>query len=217
MEYLEQTYSSHGHAVVFIYCNYKERTQQTCHNLILSLIRQLIDRGSPIPDSLRSLYDRSKNEEKPPTRSELLELLNTVVSKFSSTFFVIDALDKSNESDGARSMLASGLRELLPDARFLYTSRRLSEIERHFEGCSHLEIRASDGDIRRYLESRISDEPRLSKHTVADSSLLPVILDTIVQKSDGMSVDSLSLLRYLRLKSGGWLGLEVKTTLVLVF
>lgn len=188
-----QNQSSRTDAVAFVYCNYKERAQQTSDHLISSLVRQLLDRRSAIPDQLHSLYDRSKHQDRRPSGSELLELLSTVASKFSSLFFVIDALDECSESDGARSTLLSGLRKLLPAACFLYTSRYLSEIEHQLEGCSRLEIRARDGDIRRYAKGRIPDEPRLAKHITADSGLLGLLLKTIVGRSDGMSVTSISV------------------------
>ena len=101
-------------------------------------------------------------------------------------FLVIDALDESREDDRTRSTLTTKLRELLPNVRFLYTSRRLTQFALVFEGCFHLEIRATNEDIRRHLESRISGEPRLSKHIAADPSLLQLISDTVVEKSDGM-------------------------------
>lgn len=186
VEHIDSYCSSHTDAVAYIYCNYKERVQQTCKNLINSLIQQLIQRGSLIPEALRSLYDQSRNQGRPPLQAELLDILYQVVSGVSTVFFVIDALDESREDDGTRSMLTTKLRELLPNARFVYTSRRLTEIERQFEGCFHLEIRATNEDIRRHLESRISEEPRLSKHIAADPSLLQLISNSIVAKSDGM-------------------------------
>ena len=186
VENLEQAHSGLANAIGFIYCNYKERAQQSGDNLISSLIRQLIDRGSSFPDELRSLYNRNRNQARRPSRSELLELLSNVASAFSSLFIVIDALDECDNNDGTRSMLTSGLMKTLPDARFLYTSRRLRDIEHSFAGCSQLEIRANGLDVRRYIESRISDEPRLAKHTTADPRLLRQILDTVVQRSDGM-------------------------------
>ncbi|KAG6986548.1 hypothetical protein G7Y79_00078g100020 [Physcia stellaris] len=155
-------------------------------DLISSLIQQLLQRGSPMPEALRSLYDQNKEQGRPPLEAELLDLLNQVLSHFSTVFFVIDALDESREDDGTRNTLITKLRELLPNVRFLYTSRRLTEIERQFEGCFHLEIRATNEDIRRHLESRISEEPRLLKHIAADPSLLQLISETVVGKSDGM-------------------------------
>lgn len=188
VEHLGVYCRSYTAAVAYIYCNYKERVHQTCKDLISSLIQQLIQQGSPIPEALRSLYDQNKKQGRPPLEAELLDLLKQVVSDFSTVFFVIDALDESREDDGTRNTLMMKLRELLPNVRFLYTSRRLTEIERQFEGCFHLEIRATNEDIRRHLESRMSEEPRLSKHIAADPSLLQLISETVVGKCDGMSV-----------------------------
>ena len=158
VEHLDEYCERHTTAVAFIYCNYKERVHQTRRNLISSLVQQLIQRGSPIPETLRSFYDQNK-KGRPPLEAELPNLLYQVVSNFSTVFFVVDALDESREDDGTRSTLTRKLRELLPNVRILYTSRRLTDIERQFEGCLHLEIRATNEDIQRHLESRIFGEP----------------------------------------------------------
>ncbi|KAL8702560.1 MAG: hypothetical protein Q9201_004277 [Fulgogasparrea decipioides] len=94
VEALAQIPTSRDYAFAFMYCNYKERAQQTFENLISSLIRQLVDRDSSIPDELRLLYQSHKKHETRPNRSELLRLLNTVASGYASLFFVIDALDE---------------------------------------------------------------------------------------------------------------------------
>ena len=184
VEYLQRTLPSNVSAVAYIYCNYKERVQQTPNDLISSLIRQLAEQGRSIPGDLVLLYQRHAPSGTRPSASELQKLLVSGASMFSSLSLIIDALDECSET--SRSALGSSLRSILPNARFLYTSRLLNDIERMFEGYPRLEIRASDSDVRQYISDRILHETRLARHIEADSSLKEVISDVIVRKSDGM-------------------------------
>ena len=186
IKHLQRTFDTRDNAVIFLYCNYKERAQQTANNLIASLIRQLEERHSSITDDLQSLYNRHAKHGTRPSRSELLEHLSTIASKFPSLAIVIDALDECNATDGTTRVLSVDLRDILHTARFLFTSRPLIEIERGFDGCSRLEIRANNDDIRQYISHRLLREARLAKHIEADKNLAEVISDTITRKSDGM-------------------------------
>ena len=180
-------------ALGFIYCNYKERAHQNFNSLVSNLVTQLMPLDESIPDQLRSLHQRHTKQGTRPSRSELLALLQSTTENMNSLYIVIDALDECDDTDGTRSSLISDVPALLPAARFLFTSRPLKDIERHFEGYPCLEIRASDDDIRRFIVSRTARETRLAKHLAADQTLLPLISETIVNKSDGMSVLSLRL------------------------
>ena len=174
-------------AVAFIYCNYKERAQQTLTNLLSSLARQLIDRSNSIPETLRSSYSRHCKNGTRLSHIELLELLADIELGFSSLFIVIDALDECNSIDGTRSSLVSSLRKYLHNrTRLLFTSRPSGDIESLLDDCPQLEIRASERDIRCHVSSRLMSEPRLVKHVAADAGLLNEILDNIVARSDGM-------------------------------
>ncbi|KAL8787605.1 MAG: hypothetical protein Q9195_007693 [Heterodermia aff. obscurata] len=184
VDYLQRMRHDKVSAVAYIYCNYKERAQQTPNDLISSLVRHLVEQERSVPSDLVSLYQRHTRSNTRPSNSELQRLLVSTASRFPSFFIVIDALDECSET--SRSALGSSLPSILPGAQILYTSRRLNDIERIFEGCHRLEIRASDSDIRRYIFDRILHEPRLARHIEADSNLKEVISDVIVRKSDGM-------------------------------
>ena len=187
MDHLQATILDSKSAVAFIYCNYKERSQQTLTNLLSSVARQLIDRSNLIPDQLRSSYSQRTKDETRPSHQDLLELLADIGSGFSSIFLVIDALDECNPIDGTRTSLVSSLRKHLHQrTHLLITSRPSGDIESLFKDCPQLEIKSSEGDIRRYVSSRLMREPRLVNHVTTDAVFLNMILDTIVAKSDGM-------------------------------
>ena len=162
--------------------------------MISSLIRQLIHHSRTIPSELRRLYQRSLDLQIRPSRQELLSLLTTVGSKFSSLYIVIDALDECDNTEEIRSCLVSTLCEALPRACFLVTSRPVPDIEDQFKNRPRLEIKATDEDIRRYVSDQILRKPNLKKHIKADPDLRALMIGTISRKSDGMSVNLFSLI-----------------------
>lgn len=54
------------------------------------------------------------------------------------------------------------------------------------EKAALVEIRASDKDVKRYLEGRIESEGRLVRLVKADPALQATIVNTIVEKARGM-------------------------------
>ncbi|KAF8244499.1 hypothetical protein K440DRAFT_558746, partial [Wilcoxina mikolae CBS 423.85] len=68
----------------------------------------------------------------------------------------------------------------------LVTSQHIVTIESEFRNAAHVEIHASEKDVRRYLEGRIERESRLVRHVKADPGLKETIINTIVEKAKGM-------------------------------
>ncbi|KAL9584822.1 MAG: hypothetical protein Q9212_001889 [Teloschistes hypoglaucus] len=184
IDHLSQTVVDENHALAFVYCNYKERAQQTQNHLISSLINQLIASTGDFPSDLGPLYHRHSMKGTKPSQSELLSLLGSIASGFEYIFLVVDALDEYDDSEGIRDALIPTLCTAVPNACILVTSRPY--VNPQSSDISRLEIRASDHDIRLYLRNQILHQPRLKRHTQADPSLLTLIEDTIVTKSDGM-------------------------------
>ena len=107
---------------------------------------------------------------------------------------MIDALDECGDTEEIRSCLVSTLREALPRASFLVTSRFVPEIEQQFDNDPHLVIEATDEDIRRYISDQILRKPTLKRHIKADPNLKKLTIETIGLKSKGMSVNLFSLI-----------------------
>ena len=123
-----------------------------------------------------------------PTLAECANLLQSEVRGFSKIFIVIDALDDCPESNGTRMSFLMEIRKLQPNIHLLVTSRYIPSIEREFEKAARLEICASDGDVRKYLECRIASEPQLVRHVKMDPTLQDTIINALVEKAKGMYV-----------------------------
>ena len=188
VDHLQKTFSEPKFAIAFIYCNYKERDEQTVSNLVASLLQQLVQSSDSIPPAVQSIYEHHKRRRTRPNLVDFVRLLQTVVAQYSKFFLVIDALDECSETDQTRANLLMEIRKLPSNLHFLCTSRFLSDIEQMFKDAPRLEIRASNADVQKYLQAQIEKEGRLKRHIDSDPSLLKEIVDTIIGRVQGMFV-----------------------------
>jgi hypothetical protein len=185
--HLQNTFPEDDIGIAFIYCNYKEQGEQTLVNLIASLLQQVLQRR-PLPTKLHALYQHHTSKKTRPTVTECLELLRTELSGHSGAFLVVDALDECEVNNETRSVLLNNLLKLPTTTSLMVTSRHVPSIELQLDQSCRLEIRASDIDMRIYLERQIQRKERLKRHTQKDSSLIQAILEKVVKAAQGMSV-----------------------------
>ena len=175
-------------AVLFIYFNYKEQGQSTANVLGALLQQLLVQQSMDISDRVSELYHRLHLRKTRPSISEYSEALQSEISRFSSVFLVLDALDECLEEDGTRTELIAEIKKL-HTTRILITSRpHIMDIERDFEHTPRLDIHANDEDVRHYLTGRIKKLSRLKRCIDVDLALEEEITNTIVQNVKGMCV-----------------------------
>ena len=170
-------------SLAYIYCIYKEKDEQTDSNLISSIVQQLLQSHGFISDQMSLLYYHHAKRQTRPSFGEWSDLLQSEVRRHPKTYIIIDALDECSET--ARDTLLDEIRRL-SNTNLLVTSRPNLTIERDFEGAESIEIRASEEDVRKYLECRIPKERRLQRHVKEDPVLLNTIISTIVERAKGM-------------------------------
>jgi Cdc6-like AAA superfamily ATPase len=175
--------------IAYIYCNFREQRQQKAADLLASLLKQLIQEQRFVPESVKILYERYKDKRTRPSFDEISKELHSVVADYSRAFIVIDALDEYHTSYGDRWKLLSEIFNLQAKtgASFFATSRFIPEIRRKFEGSASIEIRASEDDVQRYLDGRMSKLPSFVSRS---SDLQEEIKTEIIKAVDGMYVPS---------------------------
>ena len=191
IDYIERRFYKDNVGIAFLYCNYKERDTQTTQTLIGSLVQQLVQRYPDVPSGLKVLYDdhsRNRQTPTPPTVPECLQLLKSQLVCCPTTFLVVDALDECD--DQTQSELCAELQDLPGSTHLLITSRDNPELEDQIRPSTRLEIRASNKDIEMYLEDRIEKAHRLNRLTQKDPELRPLVINTILEKAQGMYVTS---------------------------
>ncbi|KAJ6092624.1 ankyrin [Penicillium sp. IBT 16267x] len=149
-----QCSSNQSIGLAYIYCNFKLHNEQKVEDLLASILKQL---ASPVPESVTKLYEKHKDRRTRPSLNELSTTLQSVVETYERVFVVIDALDECQTTEDCRNVFLSQLFDLQENSavRLFATARPIPKITERFIG-DHLDIRAHESDLHRYLEGRIS-------------------------------------------------------------
>ncbi|KAI9772157.1 MAG: hypothetical protein M1839_002528, partial [Geoglossum umbratile] len=171
--------------IAYLYCNFRRQQKQKPEDLLASLLKQLVQGRPSVPENVKGLYGRHKDKRTRPSLEEISIALHAVITDYSKAFIIIDALDECQVSDGGRRRLLLEIFNVQARTRvsFFATSRHIPEIEREFEGSISLEIRASDADVQRYLDSHMLDLPSFVVHS---RDLQEKIKSEIIKAVDGM-------------------------------
>lgn len=183
----ETFYTVKDVAICYFYCNYKRQDEQRLKDVIVSFLKQLSRAAAMLPECLKELFDQCQEKHRQPSLEETTKTLHSVARLFPRIFVVVDALDECRASDGTQNELISELIKLqrLTGANILATSRPVPHIMEKFRGFVSLEIRASRGDIKKYVDGNMY---RLPGFVSRNPELLDQIVDGIIEAVDGMYV-----------------------------
>ena len=172
--------------IAYLYCNFRRQDEQKAEDLLASLLKQLAQGLSSLPNSVTDLYDRHKAKETRPY-GEFSGVLQSVAAMYSRVFIVVDALDECQVSDGCRSRFLSEIFSLQAKCgiNVFATSRFIPEVTEKFNGSTSLEIRASKEDVRKYLDGHIVQLPGFVRR---NPELQDEIMTEITRLVDGMYV-----------------------------
>lgn len=186
VDYIRQNYCIGPNALACVYFNYKDQGAHDAPDVIGAVLKQLVESRRELSQHIEQAYSQHVNGRSRLTREERSILLRSEVSQFARVFIVVDALDESPETKGARREIVSELKELGSKANILVTSRPLPLIEQDFRSCLRLEIRAQDDDVRTYIRGRLENDQTLVHHLRITPVLATEIEEAIVKKVQGM-------------------------------
>ncbi|KAI9797607.1 MAG: hypothetical protein M1833_005390 [Piccolia ochrophora] len=187
VDHLQHSMTDRGTGVFYVYCSYRNGTQQTLVNILGSLWKQLVQGLPSFPDELNNLYNLHIGKGTQPSADELDNGLAALINRYSASYVVIDALDEC--ADEVRRYLLPMLRQLQThcNVNIMATSRRLFNIECEFLESLQLEIRASDEDIRTYLDEQMDKQMDRMASCIRNSlEFQDFIKSGIVEAADGM-------------------------------
>ncbi len=187
-------------AVVFFYCLRADEERRKPENVLRSFVKQLALRNA---NSFLLLLTKFKEKEDRGFLSQTLslqecqELLKEMAACFSTTLFVLDALDECHEESrgGILSTFNTLIEYGLP-VKVLISSRRDDDIRLELSDKANISISATENgdDIMRFVRQRIYEfqqSPKaISKAGKGQVLIPPELEDRIVkeflQKSGGM-------------------------------
>ena len=150
----------------------------------MSLLKQLLEKRTSVPKSVRALYECRSRERTRPTSTEILNALESVAAKYSRVLIIVDALDECGDSDGERQKFLSAIFNLQSktEANIFVTSRINDKIAKLFNTALSLQIYANIGDVKSYLDGQMS----LLQSDILDDDLRDSIRREVVRAVDGM-------------------------------
>ncbi|KAF3074205.1 hypothetical protein CFAM422_003493 [Trichoderma lentiforme] len=144
--------------IAYIYFNFWQQDEHKVEDLFASLLKQLVRGKSSLPASVKDLCNHHMEKGTRPSLDKISKVLQSVIRvSYSRVFIIIDALDECQASDNCRTQFIKGLFDFQKcGANIFATSRSIPDVTDKFDGSTRLEIRASDDDIRRYVDGQIS-------------------------------------------------------------
>ncbi|KAI9757033.1 MAG: hypothetical protein M4579_003602 [Chaenotheca gracillima] len=180
VDYLQSTIQSEESAVLYVFCSYQNRDEQSSKNMLSSLLRQAIQQSRNVPNNIEKLYGNGRQ----PSHEDIFDGLCSTVSSRYRVSIIVDALDECQPLH--RNTLLSTFRRLQTKKSFvnlMATSRSVPEIASQLQHASQIEIKASDQDVRAYLNGQMS---QLAKCVQTKDDLQEQIIAQIIKAADGM-------------------------------
>lgn len=179
----ERRESQAGSAVLYIYCDYKLRNEQSYKELLGSLARQLLSSINSVPQCVSATEEKCKTRNVGPSEREYENIIREMFSIVSTAWVVIDALDECEEQ--VRNKLVTFLRDCAGQGilRLLVTSRPLPLIQSLFAGDADIQVTATEADIAMYLDSRVQFLPSVVRD---DQHLIDEITRAIAKAANGV-------------------------------
>ncbi|KAJ5628952.1 hypothetical protein N7490_011180 [Penicillium lividum] len=147
-----------GIAYTFCSFRYCDDSRQSADNVLTSIIRQLVRRIPLLPSTVQLLYEKHRSNGSRPSFNDLSKAFKDIVYiTLKQVFIVIDALDECKAVTISRILGQIFETQASGNLNLLSTSRAVPAIQARFRGRPFQEIRATKGDVMRYLKARLED------------------------------------------------------------
>ncbi|KAJ7603437.1 ankyrin repeat-containing domain protein [Mycena polygramma] len=172
-----------NYGIAYFYFDFRDEKKQLLETMLRSIIMQLSEQ-SPIPYSVLDLHFQSCQGGKFPTHNNLLVMLDTILSQFSGTYIILDALDECSEHDELVKFISTLCGWCKPVHLLVASQPRTIFLDSTaLKGASvvALESKKTKADILQFVNSKLELDSKL-KHIKKVKDAAP----KIVNKSNGM-------------------------------
>jgi hypothetical protein len=164
-------------ALVYVYCDYRDKAKQDICTIIGELAKQLLLQSSSIPDEVWALFQKHTKI----TTDRAQQIFSMLARRFESTVVCIDALDECEPQ--ARSKLLQFLRK--EGSLHVFCTGRTSVETEAIEqlgplGTQIKQIFAHEEDLRRHIEAEIAQDRRKK---AMDEQLQEEITEALLSRS----------------------------------
>ncbi|KIV96718.1 hypothetical protein, variant [Exophiala mesophila] len=175
------TASSSSQSAVAYHFFSAERSHETLDGFLRHLALQFLDQADTVTEDVVNLWKKAKSTNSSLLPDEIISIISSTVNKTSVVYAVLDGLDEC-------PFLAK-LAKLLPKLsktglKIFATSRDLSDIRKHFDKSSHVEISATKDDLAHYIDWRLQEESEVD-YDLIPQSFKSDLTSAVVNHVDG--------------------------------
>ncbi|KAF4496130.1 Ankyrin repeat domain containing protein 50 [Fusarium agapanthi] len=187
IDHLQTHYQSEHSRVIYVFCNFSRRGEQTPKALLATLLRQAVQGKAQLDTTLTRLYESREFAGSLLSCEAIMEALESSVSSYSRIFVVVDAIDELDTSHGYHDSFLASLStisaKLMEKMSLFITSRLIPGIAQSLKYSTTLEIKASETDIRKFTQGQMTRLPSFVTHR---PDLQSEISETIAKAAQGM-------------------------------
>jgi Cdc6-like AAA superfamily ATPase len=128
---LRRNHGSDQALILVAFCSYDTPDTQSIDNLLLSLLKQVVQLRQSLPGNLQRLFKEHSALGTRPKMEEFVKILGDAVAESPKTYIIIDALDEILD-DRKRVDLLEALFELKGKPKIMVTSRKIESVANRF-------------------------------------------------------------------------------------
>jgi hypothetical protein len=171
--------------LAYFYFDFNNAHRQTLMGFLRSILVQLCYQRAVLPDEVQKLFDQYDTGKRQPGKRSLISALLSLLRSSVRTYLIIDALDECSDREELLKFIIQLSNQ--NSASLLATSRKEREIEMALQDVVNYSVRIQsdvvDNDIRRHIQSRLAEDPKLSRW----SDIIKEEIETVlVEGSCGM-------------------------------
>ena len=186
VDQLRDYFEGQNVAVLHLYFNYRDQTDQSSEKTIASLLKQLAIATQHLPKPIFELYRKLKTQERRPQLQDLEQAFSLTCQSIDRVFVVVDALDEcdtKNRKAFLRSL--SNLQGDRPLSIFM-TSRSYEDyVNQLFGSCPRMKIQAHESDLRVYVSRQVENSNDVDG---VDEQFKKEIIEKVVHGAHNMYV-----------------------------
>lgn len=193
IDHLSTKFTGENVFVAFLYCDYRDREQQSAVNLIGGLLKQALVPAKKALEEIIGSLRKVKKDRKNLQLSHIRQALSLTLQTFDRVYLCIDALDECDE--GERGCFIDCIKELLPadiinsqPIKLFFTARpQVKDYIVTRPSISSLDslsvtLEANSGDIAAYVTYKLEKDSRVKM----EDEFKRTIVAEIVANSEGI-------------------------------
>lgn len=184
IDHLQTMFKDVNIPVLYVFADYRRKHEQTRLSGHSSLLNQLVRHHAFIPTDILALYQKHVKNGTRMADEEIFRSFMSATKPFKAVYIVMDGIDElplEQRRSYLPKLAASG--DMRRRLNVMFTSRDIPRLFVDLKPDIHLEIRASEDDIRRYVSGHMGD---LSGFVSKRVDLQDAISNAIVSSADGM-------------------------------